>query len=119
MRNDIKYERVSYCVDSKHGNGVVSRPVSWLPLTLKYEYDDGYCEYLTTYKLRRKIAKYGFLKHFRGKFEPLPDGPIQTVQTDKYDRTVDKHSIKYTKKETFIIWDDLKKENVKVIANKK
>lgn len=102
MRNDIPWERVSDCVHSKHGMGVVYRPLTWLPLTLKYEYEDGYSEYVQFDKCRRKVTKYGFLKAFRGTFEPLPDSPLQTVPTDKYNRTVTKHSIKYEKKEAAV-----------------
>lgn len=62
MNNDL-WERVSDCVHPKHGNGVISRRVTLSPLTLKYEYQDGYSEYIRfDDKQRRKVSKYGFLK---------------------------------------------------------
>ena len=62
MNNDL-WERVSDCVHPKHGTGVISRSLAFTPFTLKYEYQDGYSEYVHfDNKQRRKVSKYGFLK---------------------------------------------------------
>lgn len=65
MRYDIQWERISDCVDSKHGNGVVYAPEWGLSkFTYKYVYEDGYVEYLSIHiRGRKRIAKYGFLKN--------------------------------------------------------
>lgn len=63
MKNDIIWEQVSDCVHPKHGNGVISRSLAFTPFILKYEYQDGYSEYLhLDNKQRRKVSKYGFMK---------------------------------------------------------
>lgn len=65
MKNNIQWERVSDCVDSKHGNGIVYAPECGLSkFTYKYVYEDGYVEYLSILiRGRKRIAKYGFLKN--------------------------------------------------------